>query len=81
LTADELAQPLQPALKRAEDEVFKWALNIDDDVPGRQKKTPVARGSRRVGSKADLDLAVRELRSFEAEHEGSSFVVEWRTET
>ena len=81
LTADELAQPLQPALKRAEDEVFKWALHIDDDGPGRQKKTPVARGSRRVASKADLDLAVRELRSFEAEHEGSSFVVEWRTET
>ena len=82
LAADELAQSLQPALKRAEDEAFGWALEKVDigGDGGSDQEAPVARGSKRVASKADLDAAVRDLRAFADEHEESSFVVEWRTE-
>jgi hypothetical protein len=84
LTADELAQPLEPALRRAEDDAFRW-LNASvtttlepqpkPDMPG-----PAARGRRDVRSSGDLQAAFDELRTFAAEHSDGTVVVEWRAE-
>jgi len=82
LIADELAQPVQPALKRAEDEAFRWALGGTTETTGGNGRgtKPAARGHRRVSSPSELDTALAELRTFAREHQGAAIVVEWRTE-
>jgi hypothetical protein len=84
LAADELAQPLQPALKRAEDEAFKWALgkttNGGGGQEGRKPRPGHPKGGRQVASRQDLDAAVAELRAFAGELAGRRFTVEWRAD-
>jgi hypothetical protein len=82
LIADELAQPLQPALKRAEDDAFAWALGLTAPVepPVVPRLPQTAGGSRRIGSAAELETAVTELRDFVNEHNEGPVVVEWRVE-
>jgi uncharacterized protein DUF6079 len=74
--AEELAQSLQSALQRAEDEAFKWAIGpkppVDPPVD-----PPVKGGRRSIASAADLDAALAEIRDF-AEKARRSIVVEWR---
>ncbi|HEY3006232.1 MAG TPA: hypothetical protein VGJ44_28045 [Kribbellaceae bacterium] len=80
LQADELAQSLEPALRRAEDEAFRWALEPTPPAPTAPPAPPPVGGRRRVAGPADLERAVDEVRTFVAEHEGASMVVEWRVE-
>jgi hypothetical protein len=69
LIADELAQALPPALKRAEDDVFGWLAPVPGAAPtsgGTPPSSPA--GTRRVRSQMDLDSAVDALRAFADEH-------------
>ncbi|MEV4415911.1 DUF6079 family protein [Catellatospora sp. NPDC049609] len=84
--ADELAQGLLSALKRAEDEAFRWALETTGDKgkpgpdhPDDGKRKP-ARGSHTVASHNDLDETVAQLRAFAAERAGRPFTVEWQAD-
>jgi hypothetical protein len=89
IKADELAQPLRPALKHAEDEAFTWALrkrpdDQDDDTDvddGHvEKSRKASRGRRSVHSQEDLDGAISELRAFSAEQGNKRLIVEWRVD-
>lgn len=76
--ADELAQPLAPALKHADDEAFTWALSVDGQIPP-PPPPPIQPASRRsLSSPGDLDAAVHDLREFTKQHRGETVVVEWR---
>jgi hypothetical protein len=83
LTADELAQPLPPALTRAEDEAFRWALDKTPPPPPPPPPppSPATRGGRRrVATPDDLQTAVDELQQFVASHPDTGVIVEWRAE-
>lgn len=84
LRADELAQSLQPALKRADDDAFQWALEGtrtgEEPEPEPTPKTEVSRGRRRVRGRVELDATVGELRDFVDRHPEEAVVVEWRSE-
>ena len=84
LTTDELAQPLAPALKRAEDDVFDWLV-----VPPRLRPSRRRRRHRRRPAPAVAGRCARpktsatfahDLESFMTEHEGANVVVEWRVD-
>lgn len=82
LTADELSQPLAPALQRAVDDAFQW-LTVVSPPPGPSPK-PVpatAHGRRMVRGGDDLDAVRKELEAFVDEHLGKGVVVEWRVES
>lgn len=80
LVADELSQPLREALKKAEDEAFRWAMerpgrddeDDDDDKPVRP------RGRAQVRNVGDLDGLRQQIADFVTEHEGREIEVEWR---
>lgn len=86
VAADELAQSLLVALKRAEDDAFRWALGATSggDKPrpggGDDGKRRPARGARTVASQEDLNETVTQLKAFAAERAGRPFTVEWRAE-
>lgn len=90
LTADELAQPLNDALKRAEDDAFAWleegqkTVDPEPATPSgpASSETPGAAtdGRRTVTSADDLHRVREELVTFLEEHGGARVVVEWRVE-
>lgn len=86
VTADELAQPLNSALKRAEDDAFKWLEEAvepgptPDPGPTPAPQHSVPHGSRTVGSTDDLTRVREDLNNFVEEHTGERVVVEWRVE-
>lgn len=84
LAADELAQALHPALQRAEDEAFQWALRPTPTVapppPPPVGAVSGAVGQRRVQSRSELEAATAELRAFVDDHPGQTVIVEWRAE-
>ncbi len=71
LMADELAQSLQPALKRAEDEAFQW-------LAGPKLPPPVLR--RRIATSSDLETAVEEVRVFVSKQDGRTVFLELRVD-
>ncbi|WIM96999.1 DUF6079 family protein [Actinoplanes oblitus] len=80
VTADELAQSLQSALQRAEDDAFKWAILPPAPIPTPTPTPPPTstRGGRRtIASSADLDAVLAEVRAF-AEQTNRTIVIEWR---
>lgn len=85
LTTDELAQPLGPALKRADDEVFGWLvvppMPQPDPEPTPPAPAPGASGRRMVHSANDLSGVRADLESFMTEHEGANVIVEWRVDS
>lgn len=85
LRQEELAQRLTVALKRADDDAFTWALERrpvptppDGEIDGEVR--PVRGGRRQVGTRADLDRTLDELRAFVDDNPGRRFVIEWRIE-
>ena len=78
LIADELAQGLPAALRRAEDDAFQWALAPQPADP--PPRPAAASGSAKVSSAGDVDRAVEALRAFAAEHDGRTIDVRWRVE-
>jgi hypothetical protein len=81
ILADEIAQPLQQALKRAEDEAFRWAVTPPAPLPPPPPPPPPNRGGRaHICSEADLRAAVAEMEAFREQHDGATVVVEWRVE-
>lgn len=84
LTADELAQPIGPALKRAEDDVFGWLVE-PAPVPAPPPPTPTpspptVAGRRSVRTTEDLAAVRADLETFLTEHQGAEVVVEWRVD-
>ena len=78
VSADELAQELAPALRRADQEAFDWVAQPPVPSPTAPPPGPSPAGSRTVSTAPELDGVMSDLRAFVAEHEGEAVVVEWR---
>jgi hypothetical protein len=81
VTADELAQPIGPALQRADHEAYDWAVTAAPAAPvSSPPAPPMDAGSSSVPPRGDVERAVEALRAFAREHADSTVVVEWRAE-
>lgn len=86
LAADELAQPLAPALTQADDDVFSWlstatAPTVASPAPAEPASPAPSAGGRVrrvVRTAADAANVQDELARFLAEHTGEEVRVEWR---
>jgi hypothetical protein len=80
LLADELSQRLEDALRRADDEAFKWALWQPEPIDDEDEEEDETRASGRaaVRHRADLDGVQKQLADFVDQHQGHEIEVEWR---
>jgi hypothetical protein len=85
--ADELTQPIDTALQKADDDAFAWLSAAATPAPTPQptppppSPEPEASGKRDVSTRADIAWVTADIEAFVDEHQGQSIVVEWRVET